>query len=156
MHKFGIYELEFGKDNLPMLVKDGDLHDEAKITAPGDTVKLMLEKPFAMNKRCEERIYIIGLNNSKDVVGVSLISQGTDSASLLTPRLIFARLLLMGAKAFVMVHNHPSGRVDPSSEDVQVTETIKEAGELLDTKLCDHVIIGEDDNYFSFLERSLL
>ena len=70
-------------------------------------------------------------------------------------RSIFSRAILCNANSIIVAHNHPSGIVKPSHEDISITRRIKEASEILDIKLIDHIIIGED-SYYSFKNEGLL
>ena len=70
-------------------------------------------------------------------------------------RSLFSRAMLCNANSIIVAHNHPSGVVKPSGEDINLTRRIKEAGEILDIKLQDHIIIGEDD-YYSFINEGRL
>ena len=71
-------------------------------------------------------------------------------------RIIFATALKVLTSGIVIAHNHPSGNLDASDEDLKLTKRIKEAGELLDVRLIDHLILGIDDDYSSFAEKGWL
>mgnify|MGYP003309583392 CR=1 FL=1 len=154
MKGYGVYEIVVGAKNLPELVRQS-VQEAAEIRCPGEVVSIMRKEPFLMDRRDEERVYVIGVNSRKKVVGVSMISQGTHDASLVSTREVFMRLLMMGAKGFLMVHNHPGGGSDPSGEDIKVTQMMKEAGRLMSINLLDHIIMAEDC-YYSFKERGML
>lgn len=79
------------------------------------------------------------------------VLHGSDCAAVVTPRELFIRLLLCGAHAFFMVHNHPSGDITPSSEDDALTKRVIAAGKTLNVELLDHVIIA-DRKYYSYRE----
>lgn len=97
------------------------------------------------------------LDNRSRVKGVSTVSIGTLSASLVHPREVFRPAIVAGAAAVVISHNHPSGDPSPSPEDREATRRLLRAGELLGIPLLDHVIIAEADGvFFSFKERGLL
>ena len=76
------------------------------------------------------------------------------NASFASPREIFLEALRHQAVSLILVHNHPSGDPEPSLEDIRLTKRIREAGELLDIRLLDHIIIG-DNSYVSLKERGL-
>lgn len=84
-----------------------------------------------------------------------VISVGTADSSLVSPGEIFKCALLHQASYIVLLHNHPSGNPEPSSEDINVTIRIRQCGELLGILLMDHIIIG-DNRYFSFREQETL
>ncbi len=83
------------------------------------------------------------------------VAVGGLNACALTPADVFRELLRWPATAVVFVHNHPSGDVTPSPEDIEVTERLRAAGKLIGVEVVDHLIIGET-GYFSFLDRGLL
>ncbi|MBO4290244.1 MAG: DNA repair protein RadC [Lachnospiraceae bacterium] len=84
-----------------------------------------------------------------------LMSKGTVNASVLTPREVFLAALSHHAVYVILVHNHPSGDPAPSAEDVRLTRTVFESGELIGIPLMDHIVIG-DGTYISFKEQGLL
>ena len=77
------------------------------------------------------------------------------NVSLITPREIYIRALLSGAVQIILCHNHPSGNAMPSEQDIAITKKIKEAGEMININLADHIIIGSD-SYLSFKEAKIL
>lgn len=81
-------------------------------------------------------------------------SHGTVNASFVNPREIFIRLLLVGASAFVVSHNHPSGDYTPSKEDIHITRRLKECADMMGITLLDHIIIG--DGYSSLKESGYI
>ena len=87
---------------------------------------------------------------------MEMISRGTLNATLIYPREVFKGALLANAHAVILAHNHPSGDVEPSNADKNVTSMLVDAGNLLDVKVLDHVIIGSKGGFFSFSESSLM
>lgn len=87
-------------------------------------------------------------------LGIFEISHGTAAGSLVSPRSIFMRLCLLGATQFVMVHNHPSGVPEVSRDDVKTTQSIIDAGHLMDIPMQDHIIIGTE-SFISMKRNSL-
>ena len=96
-----------------------------------------------------ERFLVLLLDGRHRVIGESLVSQGTLTASLVHPREVFAPAIRRAAAAIVLVHNHPSGDPTPSSEDRNVTERLRGAGELLGIRVVDHVIVSAS-GFYSF------
>lgn len=142
--------------NLTELVKDKASNytiPNNRLTNPASIAKMMVDL-YQLDIQAEEYVYMIAFNNKMYPVGVFEISHGTVNASLLSPREIFVRALLVGAVNIVLVHNHPSGSMRPSGEDIQATKRIKDAGKLLGVKLVDHIIIGDD--YLSLAEEGYL
>lgn len=108
-----------------------------------------------LQNMAEEYMYLLTLNTKCDMTGLFEISHGTASNSLVSPREIFSRALMIGATKIILVHNHPSGYPEPSSDDIATTEHIKQAGELIGITLLDHIIIG-DNCFISFHKEKLL
>jgi DNA repair protein RadC len=91
------------------------------------------------------------LNRRNSVLGIVDISMGGISGTVVDPKVIFVIALKAGASGFILAHNHPSEKLDPSPQDIALTKKVKEAGKLLDIELLDHLIISRD-NYSSMLE----
>ena len=108
-----------------------------------------------LREKAEERVYVMALNTKGKGLGFSEISHGTAEKAIVSPKDIFTRLLLLGARHFVLVHNHPSGDPQPSNEDIYLTKRVAESGKLLDVKLTDHIVIGMP-GYCSFREIGLI
>jgi DNA repair protein RadC len=88
------------------------------------------------------------------VIAYPTISVGTLSASLVHPREVFKPAIRASAAGVVLAHNHPSGRVEPSREDREVTSRLTGAAEIIGIEVLDHVILG--DGYFSMKEHGML
>lgn len=147
---------KYAVENPNILIKESstNYHVEGGLDTPGGVVD-MLNDVFRLNKKAEEFLYMIALNAKMRPIGVFEVTHGTVNASYITPREIFLRALLCGATGIIIAHNHPSGECDPSKEDMEVTKKVKAAGEIMNVKLLDHVIIA-DDTYFSFYKHELL
>jgi DNA repair protein RadC len=89
------------------------------------------------------------LDVKNQVIGIHTVSVGSLFAAIVSPREVFKAAILASAAAIIVAHNHPSGDVTPSPEDIQVTKTLKEAGKLLDIKVLDHLIVAEDEKWAS-------
>ena len=116
-----------------------------------ESVADLVNSLYNMSSLTEEYIYLLAVDTKNVPVGVFEVSHGTVDCSVVSPREIFMRALLCGAAKIILVHNHPSGNVNPSSEDIRITERIKQAGELMGIVLLDHIIVG--DGVFSFKEE---
>lgn len=97
----------------------------------------------------KEHLLVLTVNTRLKMTGYSLVSVGTVNESLAHPREIFRPVIVANAYGFVLVHNHPSGETIPSEADRRLTRRIKEASELLQIHMLDHVIVG-DGAQFSF------
>ncbi len=104
------------------------------------------------NKR-QEHFYVVYLDNAKRIIRDKLLFIGTSNYSVVHPREIFKEAYLLSAAAIICVHNHPTGNVFPSKEDLEITEKLVKVGALLDIKVLDHIIVGKK-NYYSFLENN--
>ena len=101
-----------------------------------------------------EEFWIIYLNNSNKVISKSQLSKGGITGTLVDVRIVFKTALEMGATALILCHNHPSGTLVPSDADKQITRKLKLAGESLEIKVLDHLIVTEA-SYFSFADEGI-
>lgn len=101
-----------------------------------------------------EEFWIIYLNNSNKVISKSQLSKGGITGTLVDIRIVFKTALEMGATALILCHNHPSGTLIPSDADKQITRKLKLAGDSLEIKVLDHLIVTET-SYFSFADEGI-
>lgn len=101
-----------------------------------------------------EEFWIIYLNNSNKVISKSQLSKGGITGTLVDTRLVFKVALEMGATSLILCHNHPSGTIMPSDADKLITKKLKLAGDSLDVKVLDHLIITET-KYYSFVDEGI-
>ena len=102
-----------------------------------------------------EEFWVIYLNSSNKVLMKSFLSKGGITSTSVDLRLILKSAIQIGAVGLVLAHNHPSGALRPSGADKNITKKIKQAAEILDIKVVDHLIITEN-SYFSFADKRLL
>ena len=102
-----------------------------------------------------EEFWVIYLNNSNKVIYKSQLSKGGITGTLVDVRLVYKLALEMGATALILCHNHPSGTLVPSDADKHITKKVKTAGESLEIKVLDHLIVTER-SYFSFADEGLM
>lgn len=105
--------------------------------------------------RAQEYFIVISLNGAHEIIKTRVISIGILNRTLIHPREVFSDALKDRAASLVLTHNHPSGNLEPSMEDIEVTKRLIDAGELLGIKILDHIIFS-DNNYYSFTENSLM
>jgi DNA repair protein RadC len=115
-------------------------------------VFLYASEKLSNNKK--EHFMVLHLDTKNKIIKDEIISIGTLNASIIHPREVFKSAIKESANSIILVHNHPSGDSEPSVEDKEITEKLMEAGEILNIKVLDHVIIGKD-NYHSFKENTL-
>jgi DNA repair protein RadC len=101
---------------------------------------LLLEDMIDQQK---EHFYVMHLDTRSRINMVELVSVGTLTSSLVHPRETFRRAVMQGSANIIVAHNHPSGEVDPSDEDTNVTKLLFEAGNILGIKMLDHVIFSK-------------
>ena len=102
----------------------------------------------------QELLYCMMLDGHNHLTGEQLLSRGTATATLITPREVFVEAVKYHAVNLILVHNHPGGDPSPSQADLEVTRRVFESGELLGIHLLDHIIIG-DHRYISFREKGI-
>ncbi|GAA3772427.1 DNA repair protein RadC [Corallibacter vietnamensis] len=102
-----------------------------------------------------EEFWIVYLNNSNKVIQKQQLSKGGITGTLVDVRLVMKNALELGATGLILAHNHPSGTLKPSEADKQLTQKMKRAGESLDIKVLDHLIVTEKA-YFSFADENIL
>lgn len=148
------YTMELNNERIPSLVKEKSTNYAAlkKCKSPND-IECMMREVYRLDKRTEEHLYMLAFATNMSLLGVFEISHGTVNSSLVRPREILIRALAIGATSIALVHNHPSGDVQPSKSDVDVTKRVRKACEIVGVQLCDHVIIG--DTRFSFMENDM-
>jgi len=103
----------------------------------------------------KEHLFVLHLNTKNQIIKAELVSVGTLNAALIHPREVFKAAIKESSHAIILVHNHPSGDVEPSNADKQITEVLKKASAVIQIELLDHVIIGKTD-WFSFREKGFL
>jgi len=123
-------------------------------TSP-DKVAEIMNDVFNIEELPEEHFFLLCLNTKNHITNISEVSHGTINASLVRPADVFKRALVANANAVILVHNHPSGEISPSQEDVTVTNRLRDCGDMLGVPVLDHIIIGHD-RYYSFKEKGLL
>jgi DNA repair protein RadC len=115
--------------------------DKRIIKSPKEVYDFFVEDLIDKKK---EHFMILMLDSNNQIIGKDLVSIGTINASIVHPREVFRNAIKEGASSIIAIHNHPSGNTEPSEEDIEITERLKEAGNLVGIKLLDHVIIGND------------
>lgn len=136
------------------LVKEAPIMSEKKINSPEDAVKLLGQYLCELDR---EVLCVINIKASGVPVNCSICSMGSVNITIAHPRELLKTAILSNAAAIIIVHNHPSGDLKPSQEDVQVTDQMMQACRLIDIPLLDHIIVGGDNrDYFSFKEKKLL
>lgn len=110
-----------------------------KITGPSDLFQAV--RRYA--NKTQEHFLVITLDTAQQVIKVHLVSMGILNRTLIHPREVFVRAIKDNAAAIIACHNHPSGQLQPSPEDRDVTQRLKQAGELIGIPLLDHLVISK-------------
>lgn len=130
--------------------KNEDAKELSKITSSKSVFDIM--QPL-IGELAYEEFWVLFLNNSMKVLHKSQLSKGGITGTVVDVRLIFKLALEQNATSIILVHNHPSGSLQPSEADFEVTKKIKIAGKTLDISVIDHIIITET-SYYSFKDEA--
>lgn len=137
-----------------MIIKE---NIKIKLTTPLKVFNIM--KNILANEdvidKDKEHFWVIGVDTGLKVKYIDLVSLGSLDTSIVHPREVFRLAVMKAVSSVILVHNHPSGNVEPSEEDIELTKRLKKSGEILGINVIDHVIISTG-TYFSFSETGLL
>lgn len=122
------------------------------ITSSATAVTILREMYNKDTFEWTEEMILLCLNRSNKPIGYYKLSSGGIAGTICDPKVVFTIALKSAATGIIISHNHPSGALSPSRADKDITEKIKKAGELLDIKLLDHVILT-DEGYYSFADE---
>jgi DNA repair protein RadC len=120
-----------------------------RISFPPDVLPLI--RHFADRK--QEHFICVSLNGANEVITCRVVSVGLVNQSQVHPREVFADPITDRASAIIVAHNHPSGSLEPSREDMEMTRQLRSAGEILGIRLLDHIVFNQK-GYYSFLEQN--
>ena len=122
------------------------------IRSPEDVASIFI--PELRDKKQEEFIVVI-LNSANKVIRWRSVTRGLLNSSLTHPREVFREAILENAASIILIHNHPSGNLEPSREDISITKQLADAGTIIGITVQDHLIIA-GDAYTSLMERGLM
>ena len=123
-----------------------------KLDSPDKVSEFALQILKGADREC---LLVISVNTKCKPLAVEVVSIGSVDFSYAVPREIFKHAVLCNASGILLVHNHPSGDCEPSKADLDITERIRKAGEILGVDVFDHVIVGEEkDTYYSLRENN--
>ena len=128
---------------------------ERSISSSVDAVDVFREHFDAEKMDYRESFFALYLNQANKVLGIKKISECGISSTLVDVRIIMQAALLCNASGIIVSHNHPSGNLKPSIEDIKITEKIKEAAKFLDFSVLDHIILTSE-HFYSFLDEGHL
>jgi len=147
------YRVEI-EEKIPVLVKEAEYPEQFSIKGADDAAELC-KAVFHMDRLAEEIVAVVALNCRNVPIGVFEVFHGTVEASMISTREIFVRLFLCGATRFFLAHNHPSGSLTPSRDDIEATKKLEEAGKLMGIPMVDHLIISPE-GYSSLHEYGVI
>jgi DNA repair protein RadC len=127
---------------------------KAKLTSSKDAADFF-RNIFDESIDIYETFFVVYLNNSNNTVGWYRVSQGGITGTVVDIRLVLKKALEVLCTSFICCHNHPSGNLFPSNEDIRLTNKLKMAAEIMDIKLIDHIILT-NDSYYSFADEGKL
>ena len=133
-------------------INESKLRKDMCFNNPDKIAAYYMEKCKYLTK---ERVFLMLFSNSHMLIKEMVLSEGTVSSSSVSPREIFIEALKYEAVNFILVHNHPSGSPEPSNSDIAATIKIKEAADIMDINMSDHIIVG-NDCYISLAERGII
>lgn len=107
------------------------------------------------NMNLYECFYTMYLSRSNKVLSVMMISEGGTSGTVIDVKKILSPAILQNASGIILSHNHPSGNIQPSQTDKQITDKIKQASQLMDINILDHIIIT-DESFYSFADEGII
>ena len=134
--------------------KSGNIK-KVKIVSSNDVFELSKKMFNQDTLELTEEFVCIYLNRQNNSIGWFRLSKGGITSIVVDIRIIYATALQCGATSLIIMHNHPSGNRQPSTEDVNLTEKVNAAGEVLDIKLLDHIIVTTD-KYYSFADEGII
>ena len=136
------------------LVKEKTLYSDHAIISPEDAINVVAD---AICEYDREVLCVINLNNAGKPINLNIASIGNAYETIADPSQAFKSSILSNASRIILLHNHPGNELQPSSADIQMTDRMSKAGELLGIPVLDHVIVGTDKTrYFSFLEKQIV
>lgn len=132
------------------MVEQPPLYSKEPMNNPDAAIRVMNEFLSQMDR---ELFCIVNLQADLTPINMNIVSVGSLNEALINPREIFKSAILSNAHSMMLIHNHPSGNLAPSTSDIQTTARMQELGELIGISLVDHIITGRDGNYYSFRDK---
>ncbi len=153
MDKKKIPAKRVGIVSLKLVKEQSVLYETRVISNPYDAYKLI--KNFLIDSD-REKFVVACLDTKNQPVNISVVSIGSVNSAIVHPREVFKVAMLSNASKIICFHNHPSGNLKCSKEDENITNRLKECGEILGIELVDNIIVGDNDTYFSFKENCMM
>ena len=132
------------------MVEQPPLYSNEPMNNPDVAIRVMNEFLSQMDR---ELFCIVNLQADLTPINMNIVSVGSLNEALINPREIFKSAILSNAHSMMLIHNHPSGNLTPSTSDIQTTARMQKLGELMGISLVDHIITGRNGNYYSFRDK---
>ena len=129
--------------------------ERPKITSSNDAYQILKAGWNEGKLEFIEQFKVILMNRANRVLGIFLISQGGIAGTVADPKVIFAAALKASASSIILAHNHPSGNLNPSQADIDLTRKIKTGGQILDIGVYDHIILT-GEGFYSFADEGMM
>ncbi len=137
------------------LVYKPSISNKPIISSPLDAYNVFMDFYPKETLQLQEHFLVAYVNRFNRVLGVLHLSSGGITGTVADVRLIFGTALKCAASGIIISHNHPSGNLKASHRDKEITQKIRDAGNMLDIKLLDHIIVGDENKYLSFADEGL-
>ena len=135
------------------LVDDPPLLSGKKVETAKDAMEVVAEKLCNYDR---ELFCVLNLRTNGLIINANIVTMGTVNTAMVCPREVFKSSILSNASHIILVHNHPSGDYMPSKNDINVTKNLQICGDMIGIPVVDHIITGDQGQYFSFYEEGLL
>jgi DNA repair protein RadC len=141
--KKSFLKMKIDADGVPYLAETGRHYNiDGRLTWADSPSKVYkLAQTLGVTDDAEESVYMLCLDTQLKAIAVFEVTHGCLNASLINPREVFQRALMCGAAEIILWHNHPSGNLEPSNEDIKATRRLVEAGKIMGVPLIEHLII---------------
>jgi DNA repair protein RadC len=129
--------------------------ERAKISSSRDAYNLLLNSWDFSKLEFIEQFKVLLLNRANKVLGMFEVSSGGSSGTVAEPKLIFCAAIKSNACGLILAHNHPSGNLQPSQSDIELTKQLREVGRLLEIPVLDHIVLTKE-SYYSFSDEGMI
>ena len=135
------------------MVKERPLYSKTPIRSPKDAIRVMADALLDYDR---EVFAVVNFQTDMRPINFTIISMGCLDSSLVHPREVIKAPILSNASGVILFHNHPSGTIEPSKDDIISTDQLKNAFNLMGIRVLDHIIVGNDKRYYSFCKKKKL
>lgn len=135
------------------MVKERPLYSKTPIRSPKDAIRVMADALLDYDR---EVFAVVNFQTDMRPINFTIISMGCLDSSLVHPREVIKASILSNASGVILFHNHPSGTIEPSKDDIISTDQLKNAFNLMGIRVLDHIIVGNDKRYYSFCKKKKL